>query len=388
MDPASSLLEEIRRIAGEVAAPAAAGVDRDARFPAEAIAALREAGALGAAVPAELGGGGLGLAPIARACAELAASCAATGMIFAMHQIQVVCIARHLDGAPWFERYLRRVAAERRLIASATSEQGTGGDISRSIAALEPDADGSRLSFEKLATTISYGAQADDLLTTLRRTGDSEPSDQVLALTHAEETTLEQIGTWDTLGMRGTCSPAFRVRATLAAEQVLAAPFAQVVNESMVPVSHVLWSHVWLGVAGDAFERARVHARNAARPATGAPAPASQRIARVMAELGLLRAEVARAAADFERIDAAGRDGFSTMATILRFNNLKLAASEQAVRICRGTLDVTGVTGYRNDTPVSVGRHLRDVLSAPIMVANERLLATDAGLLLIAKESE
>ena len=159
MDPASSLLEEIRRIAGEVAAPAAAGVDRDARFPAEAIAALREAGALGAAVPAELGGGGLGLAPIARACAELAASCAATGMIFAMHQIQVVCIARHLDGAPWFERYLRRVAAERRLIASATSEQGTGGDISRSIAALEPDADGSRLSFEKLATTISYGAQ-------------------------------------------------------------------------------------------------------------------------------------------------------------------------------------------------------------------------------------
>ena len=76
-----------------------------------------------------------------------------------------------------------------------------------------------------------------------------------------------------------------------------------------------------------------------------------------------------------------------TMASVLRFNNLKLAASEQAPRVCGGALEVVGIIGYKNDTPYSVGRHLRDALSARLMVANERLHATDAALLLIAKEA-
>ena len=51
-------------------------------------------------------------------------------------------IVRHLDGAPWFEAYLRDVASEQRLIASVTSEVGTGGDLGRSIAAVTPGGDG------------------------------------------------------------------------------------------------------------------------------------------------------------------------------------------------------------------------------------------------------
>ena len=74
------------------------------------------------------------------------------------------------------------------------------------------------------------------------------------------------------------------------------------------------------------------------------------------------------------------------MATILRFNNLKLAASEQAPRISQGALGVTGIVGFKNDTPFSVGRHLRDTMSAPLMIANERIHQTNAGLLLVAKD--
>src|SRR6185369_4497718 len=100
-----------------------------------------------------------------------------SGMIFAMHQIQVACILRHAARSPWFAGHLRRLTAEQRLIASATSEMGTGGDIRRSIAALQTDGAGAR--FEKKATTISYGAHADDLLTTVRRDPDAEPGDQI-----------------------------------------------------------------------------------------------------------------------------------------------------------------------------------------------------------------
>lgn len=37
-----------------------------------------------------------------------------------------------------------------------------------------------------------------------------------------------------------------------------------------------------------------------------------------------------------------------------------------------------GLSGYRNDSEFSVGRHLRDVLSAPLMINNDRILANAA----------
>ena len=72
---------------------------------------------------------------LAEACFQLGRHCGASAMVFAMHQIQVVTIARHLEPGDWFEGYLREVAADQRLVASVTSEVGTGGDMGRSIAA-------------------------------------------------------------------------------------------------------------------------------------------------------------------------------------------------------------------------------------------------------------
>ena len=38
-------------------------------------------------------------------------------------------------------------------------------------------------------------------------------------------------------------------------------------------------------------------------------------------------------------------------------------------------LRACGLSGYRNDGEFSIGRHLRDVLSSPIMINNDRILA-------------
>ncbi|MEZ5079006.1 MAG: acyl-CoA dehydrogenase family protein [Solirubrobacterales bacterium] len=380
-----SLLDAICRIGEEVAAPNADDVDRDARFPVEAVGALREAGALSAFVPVELGGGGASIAAIAQSCFELGRRCGATAMVFAMHQIQVACIARHLEGSPWFEEYLREVAETQRLIASITSEVGTGGDMGRSVAAVSEALDGIA-EFEKQAPTVSYGGHADDFLTTLRRAPDAEPGDQVLVLTRADQTRLEPQGTWDPLGMRGTCSPGFLVKASFSVEQTLATPFAAISTESMTPISHILWSHVWLGIATDAFDRARAFVRAAAKRKPGEPLPAASRLSHLMSELSLLRAEVSLALREYCDLADQDRPRLSEMATILRFNNLKIAASDQAPRVCQSALAVCGIVGYKNDTPFSVGRHLRDTMSACLMVANERIHATDASLLLIAKE--
>jgi acyl-CoA dehydrogenase len=75
-----------------------------------------------------------------------------------------------------------------------------------------------------------------------------------------------------------------------------------------------------------------------------------------MSELSLLRAEVSTGLRDFSDASVGDRESLSTMATILRFNNLKIAASEQAPRAA-GAMNVCGIVGYKNDTPFSVGRH-------------------------------
>ena len=63
---------------------------------------------------------------------------------------------------------------------------------------------------------------------------------------------------------------------------------------------------------------------------------------------------------------------------MLEFQNaitlLKVETSELAVEAVTCALRATGLSGYRNDGETSLGRHLRDVLSAPIMISNDRIL--------------
>ncbi len=380
--------ESFRR-ALDIAAQNADAVDRDGRFPFEAFEALRSAGALGWGVPTEYGGAGATIASIADATEQLSRRCASTGMIFAMHQIQVACIVRHRGGSSWFADYLRQMTREQRLIASATSEAGVGGDVRRSIACIRPASEARRdlLQFEKKATTISYGAHADDLLTTLRRDPGADEADQVLVLTHQSEMEMNKTGDWDTLGMRGTCSPAFLVRATCLAEQVLPAPFSSISAETMVPVSHILWAHVWLGVATDAFHRAQNFVREQARQKPGTTPPSALRLSELSARMAQFRALVQSALQEFvDLAEGEGRSKLSSMGYAVRINNLKIAASEAAVDACCGALRVCGVAGYKNCGPYSIGRHLRDAHSAALMIANDRLLATNADLLLVHRE--
>ena len=172
---AGDLVEATRHIAVAVAAPVADAVDQEARFPHEAVAALREERMLGAFVPRPLGGGGATIGELAACCEVLGQSCAATAMIFAMHQIEVACLVRHAHSSAFFRDYLAGLAEHQWLIASATSEIGVGGDLRRSVCAVERD--GPRIHVTKKAPVISYGEEADDILLTARRAPEAAPGD-------------------------------------------------------------------------------------------------------------------------------------------------------------------------------------------------------------------
>jgi len=59
-------------------------------------------------------------------------------------------------------------------------------------------------------------------------------------------------------------------------------------------------------------------------------------------------------------------------------NLLKVQASELAVATVMSAMQACGLAGYRNDGAFSISRALRDILSAPIMINNDRILANAA----------
>ncbi len=385
----SELLAQTTAIAREVAAKHAADVDAHSRFPHETFAALREARLLSAAVPAAYGGAGAGMLELGAQCAALAQGCGSSGMVLAMHHIQVACMARHAQGAPFFERYLRENLVERQeLVASITSENGTFGDTRSSVCAVVVN--GERMSLEKDATTVSYGQHADAQLVTCRRAADAAASDQVLVLFEKGNYTLAQNGSWDTLGMRGTCSPGAKFAGQGAAVQILPGSFADSSAQTMVPYSHILWSALWSGIAADALGRAAAFVRAGARKNPGSVPPNAVQLARALVDLQAMRHNWEACAIAFDEMtnadDRAARETLGTMGWALKMNQLKMACSEMAPKLCHEALQIIGIMGYKNDSPFSVGRHYRDVLSAALMISNGRIASKSASMLLVFKD--
>ena len=156
------------QLVAETAAAHADAVDREARFPAEAIAAARAERLLSLLVPVECGGEGTGVSDVVDVCYALGRACAASGMVFAMHQIMVAILVRHARASAWHQRMLRRLSAEQLLLASSTTEGIGGGDLRASACAV--GVRGGRMSLEKNATVMSYGAEADAIGETLAAT--------------------------------------------------------------------------------------------------------------------------------------------------------------------------------------------------------------------------
>lgn len=376
------LAEQIGR---EVAGPCSAAVDAEARFPVESVAAIRLAGLLGASVPAEFGGWGLSLTDIAAVSEQLGMFCASAAMVFAMHHIQVACLARHHGESAHLADTLRRIAAEGSLVGSATTERTTGGDIRSSTCAVEPDGP-SRFRLVKDASVLSYGDFVDDVLVTARATPASPPSDQVIVHVSRPELTLTRTGEWNALGMRGTESVGFLIEATGSTERIVSTPYADVSARTMVPWAHATWAALWTGIAGDAVQRTRAFARHAARSKPGTVPAAATHLVDVYADYLALRAMVATSVADYERhkddIATIGSAGFA-----LRMAALKLYASRAAGRIVQDCMHICGLSGYRLDGEYSLGRHLRDLHSATIMIHNDRIVDGSAKLLCVYKES-
>jgi acyl-CoA dehydrogenase len=378
------LMTRARNVAA-VAANHAGAVDSASRFPAESFEAVKAQRLLGILVPRVLGGEGAPISDVADVCYQLGQSCSSTGMVYAMHQVKVACIMRHMGENATLQRMLRRLCTEQLLLASSTTEGQGGGNIRSSEAPVEHQ-EGGRISLERRASVISYGAYADGVVTTARRAADAAASDQVLVAFFKSDYTLTRLNGWDALGMRGTCSEGYTLKASASAEQILPEPYENIHMRTMVPFAHLLWGSVWTGIAAGATARAQAFVRNAMRHSGQLP-PGAPQFTRALATLRTLRGMLSSSLRRYEHCmndpQALGALEFQTLITLT-----KVEASELAAQTVMHAMRACGLSGYRNDSEYSIGRHLRDVLSSPIMINNDRILTNLAAPSLMSPLSQ
>jgi acyl-CoA dehydrogenase len=152
---------------------------------------------------------------------------------------------------------------------------------------------------------------------------------------------------------------------------------------TMVPTAHLLWGSVWAGVAASAVARAQNFIRQSARRSGGQMPPGAPQFTRALASLRTLRGLLATALRSYQEVmddpKALASVEFQSMITLT-----KVEASELAVSIVTMALRTCGLSGYRCDGEFSIERHLRDVLSAPLMINNDRILTNLANPSLLA----
>ncbi|MEV7190822.1 acyl-CoA dehydrogenase family protein [Streptomyces sp. NPDC093510] len=368
----------------------AAKTDEAAAFPAGNVQRLRETGLLGLLVPSSYGGMGLGLAELSQVARVLGGGCASTAMIWAMHCQQVATLVRHGDER-LLRRVLPRVASGDCLLASITTEAGKGGHLLSGLAALEEDGDGHVL--RRDAPVVTAGLEADAYLITMRTRPDSPPSDVSLAFVPREDAEVSFRSGWETLGMRGTASVGLTLRTRVSGEQLVNGPggFPPVAVATLIPVGHLAWCSVWLGVAQGAFRHVVGLLRDPkVRSARDRSELAAHHLARARLKLDTAAAFLQACLDEYVELDArtsAGEGRFSDVAFQLHINGLKVQVSETAFAVVDELVSIGGLRhGYTRSPGNPLERAFRDLRAASLMYANDRLLVANGQLALLDRE--
>jgi acyl-CoA dehydrogenase len=207
-------------------------------------------------------------------------------------------------------------------------------------------------------------------------------------LVRKEDCLLRRLSEWNTLGFRGTCSPGFELKSIGAAQQIFPMPYAGIHAQTQHPVAHILWASLWTGLAADALNRARQAVKAEARRNPGVMPISATRLAEADLVLNTMKSTLQATLADYQRAhDSGDPEALASYAVSIRINNLKLTASQLVVDIVMRAMLICGIAGYRNDSRLTLGRHLRDATGAALMVNNDRILGQNATMHVALREA-
>ena len=189
----------------------------------------------------------------------------------------------------------------------------------------------------------------------MRRSPEATPAEIVLVYAEGDELTRTVADGWYAMGMRGTSSVPMHIAGRVPADRLIdpEGGFRQVAVTAMIPAGHMMWTACWLGAAKAAY-RQLMHILRTPDLRSGYPLKSdlyAERVARVRLDIDLVEALLLRVAA--ERL-------FAAVDAIVQLAGLGF--------------------GYRVQTETSIERIFRDLRSASLMFANDRLLITNGKL--------
>ncbi|MFK0250084.1 acyl-CoA dehydrogenase family protein [Amycolatopsis azurea] len=371
---AADAVEQVR-IAAEREADAA---DREARFPAAALEAMRATGLLGMMVPKEHGGLGGSIGDLVEATVALGRTDMSVAMIFAMHGQQVAALAGYAEG-DLRERALTGIAEGRCYVASVTTEIKGGG-------LLDSDSrtrlDDGVLRLDRSAPIVTGGAHADAFLVTMRSPGSTSPNEVDLVWVERDQVSVAPLGGWQPLGMRATESGPMRLTGEVPASQVVGGhgAFPGIAAAVFAPLAHLGWAAAWLGTAVGAYSRLLRHLRSAAGRKRFDPGSdlALVRLASVRSRLDVTNAVLRHTARAVESTEDP-----TELSTQLLVNTLKTHAARECFAAVDEMIEIVGLKhGYFADSELRLERSFRDLRSASLNYSDDRLRKTNGALAL------
>ncbi len=190
-------------IARDVALPAAADVDANARFPQESLSALAREGLLGLSVPKEFGGKGEGPRAFAATVEEIAQGCPSTAMIYVMHVSAAQTIITSTALAQR-EDILRSMAEGRHLTTLAFSEKGSRSQFWAPVSKLEQANGGYKTNAMK--SWVTSAGHADSYVSSAQNAGASSPMESTLYLVRKNAEGVRLVSPFNGIGLRGNDS--------------------------------------------------------------------------------------------------------------------------------------------------------------------------------------
>jgi alkylation response protein AidB-like acyl-CoA dehydrogenase len=347
---------ERARAAASVAAPHASRHDRDATFPVEGLAELGRNGYLALVVPEAFGGGGATVTELVLGNLALAHGDASLGLVVAMH---CALLGRVRDAAAWppplFERVGREIARSGGLINSLASEPEMGSPSRGGLPATTARrVDGGyllngRKTFSSGSSVLRWGVVSAAVQA-------AEPYLGNFLIPLASQG-VRVDPTWDSMGMRATCSH------TVVLENVFVPTESEVPRVAApagAPPYERAWSlsvsAVYLGVAEAARDYAFRFARERKPTALGGKAIATlpsirERAARIDLLLFQARGLLVSLARDW---DAAPSPDFEAALAAA-----KVTATNDAVAVADLAMRLVGGSSLDRSAPIE--RHYRDV---------------------------
>lgn len=353
--------------------------DIQARLPEENLVALRDSRLMGLLVPREYGGLGGGLDDLVATAAQLAEGCLSTAMVWVMHCQQVDAVVRH--GHPHLRtKLLPRIAAGELYLASVTTEPRKGGHL---LSAYSPvRSAGVELTFERDAPVVTGGTAADGFLITLRAAQDAPTHEVTLVYADRDQLHIDAMDDWNPIGMRATESRGLQLTGRIPEYNVIGRPgaFREVAIDSMIPLAHLGWSACWLGGARGVMRGMVGSLRDRSWNLDLGSDLVRERLARIRVDLELVAGYLAQVC---QEVAAARQASVSleTPAVQIHINVLKVAAAELTFRAADRLLQLAGLSrGYSRNAAVPVERVFRDLRSASLNNADDRLLGAIGSL--------